>query len=279
MGNLFRGVAPTRMRCAAALAFAAIALLGAATAARAQSCPKDNPSSVDIAPEASTLHGTVVYHDELREWLGLRLDQSACGEDEIQLEFTDKSGNGFRRAVALRNCGVTAKGKLYNSPSGYYSTGVAMNDPPLVPDASCQPFPVKRDPATFYVPDELKLVHATITVDYRNRGHVDVKTWYEAKKEQIQLKPWQTYINYFLTGGGDTMWISCRKYFRMDKNITQDPKASADQIIPAEEDGSTSLVMANLKGVNTVTFACKRVAQPYEMQDNTRKPYDPSVPD
>jgi len=258
----------------AAVAMAA-ALLPGAPAARAQACPQ--LEGAKEAAEASLLRGKVAYHDELRPWLGLELDAPACGETEILLVFTDARGNGRRRAESLAGCRVTASGKLYSGPSGDYPVSLAMNDAALTPDASCQPRPVRRDPATVEIPDDLKAYHAAIQVDYRDRGHVAVRVWREAKNQEVLLRPAGAYVTYFFNAGGDLLWFGCRKYFHMARGVAQEPKARESIILP-EEDGATSTPMIDLRGVNTVTFTCKRSDRPYEMQDNTRHA-DPNVPE
>src|SRR5580698_7502664 len=104
---------------------AAIALAGLSTSA--QTCPSH--SGLDGAPQASVLHGTLRYHNDLREWLGLKPDRPVCGEVEIQFIF---SGSGaWRVAESLRGCSVTATGRIFESPTTYYSADLAVQDPEL----------------------------------------------------------------------------------------------------------------------------------------------------
>jgi hypothetical protein len=120
-----------------------VAIFWLATAANAQSCPN---AGAGEAPGVSVLHGKVILHDELRTWLGLNLDQRACGEEEIELELHEPETR--RHVEGLRGCSVTITGKLYTGETGYYSTNLAMSVENLKPDASCHPVPVMPDPAT-----------------------------------------------------------------------------------------------------------------------------------
>jgi hypothetical protein len=80
------------MRCFIVLA---IALL-AAGAAEAQECPSTDKTAPVEASQQSALHGTLVFHDELRKWLGIKLDRQACGQSEIEIYFQNLR-NGERR--------------------------------------------------------------------------------------------------------------------------------------------------------------------------------------
>jgi hypothetical protein len=153
-----------------------ILMLALATAgiASAQSCPPTDGSVAD-APEASVLHGTLVYHDDLRQWLGFKLDRPACRETEIELVFSNSAG--WREAKSFRGCGLTIRGKLYEGVTGYYSTEVAIEDAALKPDPSCHPFPVEPDPALVPIPANVKSFHVSISTDYRGIGHVHIQVW------------------------------------------------------------------------------------------------------
>ena len=128
-----------RLRIAAAIVLPI--LLGSYSSATAdQVCPDGSYSE---AQSASILHGTVSYHDELRQWIGLKLGHSACGQHEIQWVFD--SSEGFRKAKTLRTCAVKAIGKLFGGMTGYYSADLAISDPKLEPDSSCHPSPEEPD--------------------------------------------------------------------------------------------------------------------------------------
>lgn len=226
----------------------ALAMVGIA---RAQSCPKDDSSGSDAVPEQSTLHGTVKYHDDLREWLGLELDHPACGQSEIQLVFSDDKE--WRRVESLRGCAVTATGILYDSPTGYYSARIAVGDPKLATDPSCHPFPVKRNPQLASIPADLSAFRASIVVDYHGKGHVTVQVWRDESPSSL-LQPWQAYMDYMLTGSLDVIWFNCRKGFQMG-DVLQDPKPSWPISM---EPGQTGTVLPDLTGKNTITFACQR---------------------
>ncbi len=219
-------------------------------AASTQNCPMSDARPAQ-ASVASTLHGTLKLHDELRQWLGLTLEKPACGQDEIQLVFSDDKA--LRSAESFRGCAVSATGKLFESPTGYFSAVIAISDPALKPDPSCRPFPVEPDSTTALIPVSLKSFRASITVDYRGKGHVEVRVWRSGNNEALQ--PWKSFVYYGLNGGQDVMWFGCRKGFGI-KGITQTPKSPGGFI---ESDGdSPSTVIQNMEGVNRVEFACEK---------------------
>lgn len=229
----------------------AIAVL-AVTAVDAQTCPtKDEHGPVEASRD-SILHGTLLLHDELRQWLGIKLDQPACGQTEVELIFSEAKTR--REAETLRGCTVTATGRLFDSPTGYYSANMAISDPTLKPDLSCHPFPVKRDQHPVPIPPTLKAYHASISVDYRGKGHIYVKVW-EGEDNPVPLAPWETYVDYILTGSRDVIWFNCQKGFQI-KDITQTPENPDGVIVDIPR--LTGTVLQDINGVNVVKFTCRR---------------------
>ena len=229
-----------------------LAVLCVSTSAHAQSCPRHDSEGGDDAADASLLHGTLVHHNELREWLGLKLDRPACGQNEIELVFYDSSA--WRRADSFRGCGLTVVGKLYDSPTGYYSSDMAIEEGKLKPDSSCHPFPVRPDPSTTSIPKDLRTYRASITVDFRGKGRVVVKVWND-RDPQVSLRPWEAYVDYMLTGGGDIIRFDCRKGFQA-RDISQQPKSHRGLLNDVPDFPSVGLV--DLNGTNTISFTCQR---------------------
>lgn len=220
-------------------------------AANAQGCPVRDDRGPAEASVASTLHGTILFHDELRQWLGLKLDQATCGQFEVQLVFSDT--DAWRNAETLHGCSVTATGKLFDSPTGYYSAEVAISDPALKPDQSCHPSSIKADQPNAPPPVGLKSFRASITVDYRGKGHVDVRVWQSGTKALLQ--PSKSFVRYHLTGGQDVLWFGCREGFGV-RRITQTPKSPHGFLEGDEDFPSTALV--DMQGINKVEFNCEK---------------------
>jgi hypothetical protein len=236
------------------LVILATALLAVAAAA-GQSCPKDKGSGKAEALRASSLHGRLVFHDELRRWLGIKLEQPVCGQAEIELVFS--TTDLWRKAKALNGCTITATGKLYYGLTGYYSTEMAIMDPTLRPDPSCKPHAVETDPATVKVPASIKAFHASVTVDYRGKGHVHVEAWEGDDRRKALLEPSQAYVSYSLAGATDAIRFSCRDGFGI-KDFTQKPKSTG--ALSVDVLGQVGTVLQDQNGRNVISFACERQA-------------------
>jgi hypothetical protein len=231
------------------LAVVVAVLSCASISASCQSCPSGN-ENFGFAHDVSTLHGTLIYHDELRQWLGVKLDQPACGESEIQLVIMDHDAQ--RHAKTLRGCGVTVTGKLYLSPTGYYSANLAIEDNRPQPDRACQPFPLESDTSLAHVPPYVSSYHVSVTVDYRGKGHVDVAVWRGKNKQQL-LRPWQAYADYDMVGDATFLWLSCARGFRL-LNVSQTPPTTNGIF---EDEPGTGVSLTG-EGINVVSFTCRK---------------------
>jgi hypothetical protein len=232
----------------AILGFTAILYL--ASTASAQSCPDANTG---VAAKSSVLQGALTYHDELRSWLGLRLDHPECGENEVQLIFAKPEEQ--RVAETLQECNVTAIGKLYYGETGYYSAKLAMSIESLRPGASCRPRPLEPDPAKANVPADLRSYQASITVDYRGKGRVTVEVWTDETR-RVSLKPWQAYVDYRLNGAADVVYFGCREGFEW-RDANQIPKSSSG-VSNGSDSNRASALLNDSVSPNVVTFTCEQ---------------------
>jgi Domain of unknown function (DUF4431) len=230
-----------------------LAIVWLAPVASAQSCPV---SSTGEAADVSVLHGTLVSHHELRDWLGLALDRPECGEKEVQLVLSDSEAK--RRAESFRGCKVTATGKLYYGQTGYYSANVAISIDDLKHDASCHPVAVEPDPAASNIPRDIHRYFASIKVDFRGKGHVTVEVWKDSERS-APLRPWGAYVNYLLNGAADVIHVGCRDGFRW-KDVSLIPKSSRGPVEGPEEMAGVDL--NDSVSPNVVTFSCEVTKAP-----------------
>lgn len=208
----------------------------------AQSCPRDNPNGPSFNSQKLTLTGKLVYHNDLRQWFGLRLGKPICGQTEIQLIGADEVAD--RLLQVHRGCRVSASGSLALSPTGYYSREISEAFESFESDPACSaksPFPdysnVKPDPRIRNYRVRIVLHYATA------HKHIDVTAWSGGKL----LAPWQAYAHYQLTGGF-AFYGQCAngyslrhlrgtptaKPFRTDDEAWLDPETAAskgDQIV------------------------------------------------
>lgn len=140
----------------------------------------------------------------------------------------------------MRRCTLTVTGKLYNSPTGYYSANLAIQDGVLEPDASCQPLPPEPDLSRARVPSRVTSYHVLIDVDYRDKGHVDVLVW-QGRSKRTFLRPWQGYADYLLTGARDVLWFGCAEGFLLS-HVVQTPRATDAIFHDQPDQAGTSLV-------------------------------------
>jgi hypothetical protein len=194
------------------------------------------------------------FHDEIRQWIGLDLDKTACGVGEIELFVAVESPEG-RRAKSLVGCHVKVTGRIYPHSTGYYSAAMAFGDPEVTPDATCHSKPIEPDYSLAPIPAKLLRYRASITADYRGNGHVRVKAWRDGTKP-IPLEPWQAYVSYSFTGDRSVIYFQCAESFEVEDPRQNPPRKEGSFLGDASEAGT---VLDGI-GVNVLTYQCVRPA-------------------
>jgi hypothetical protein len=120
--------------------FFAVLILAASTST-AQDCPRSDPKGPLIDSAVRTLTGKVVFHNDLRGWLSLELQNPVCGEGIVQLVQLDAQKDEASLEV-FRGCTVTITGKLGLSGTLYYSAEIYQEVDSIKPAGDC-----KRQPA------------------------------------------------------------------------------------------------------------------------------------
>ena len=174
--------------------FAWIAALALTLAAHSQACPRENPNGPNIESGPVTISGTVVYHNEIRQWLELHPTSPVCGNDSIQLL---DGTNGPGRSDPLRGCKIVAEGTLGIPMTGYYSSDLYLSVTKITPEGDCvrqAPFPdfSRSRPAKW-----VRNYRVEMRLDYSARGGLIAFTIFS---EGHRLTPWQAYASYDLTG-------------------------------------------------------------------------------
>src|ERR1019366_2492556 len=165
----------------------------------AQQCPVEKKDGSTVASESRTLMGQLIYHNGLRQWFELKLDKPECNQTSIQLV----AGEGFApdywsNFETMSGCRVTTKGELDFSPTGYYSLDVFQTISEINPIDPC----AKQPP----LPHEKKVKPNPSIRNYRVEMTLDVSPGdhpilYKVTSNGKELKPWQAYASYWLTGG------------------------------------------------------------------------------
>ena len=211
---------------------------GAALCALGQECPQASPD--DTPSIVRTLEGTLVFHDGIRKWFELKLDQPQCGEASIQLL------RGKRKSAALeifRGCRIRSRGAIDFSLTGYYSLDLYQEAEEVEPVDVC----VKQSPFPDYSkarPDKtIREYQVQMYVDYEPGDHPILFDVSEAGKK---LRPWEAYANYLLTGGL-VLYGLCAKGFVVDK-VFGTPQADPSHF--GEPRTSSDMAMFNPEGAS-----------------------------
>ena len=176
----------------------------------AQSCPHYNATGNSIDSEPRALEGKLIYHDGIRKWLELKLDQPQCGHHSIQLIRIEGSYTLFE---VLRGCRVRSMGPIAEALTGYYSLDLAQDVKTIEPIGACTrqpPFPgfshTKPDSA-------IRTYRVDMTLDYEPGDH---PIQFRVTSDGKELQPWQAYASYRLTGGF-VLYGMCADSFVVDK--------------------------------------------------------------
>jgi hypothetical protein len=191
----------------------AVVLAGcSAVHAAAQQCPQTKATGTNTAPEVRTLEGSLIYHDGIRKWFELKLDQPQCGQTSIQLVQLRSDDSTLLQL--FRGCRVRSTGSIDFSPTGYYSLKIYQDVEHIEPASACaqqQPLP---DYSSKIRPDKsIREYRIDMQVDYEPGDHPII---FHVSSGGKELKPWQAYASYMLTGG-EVLYGYCGEGFVVDK--------------------------------------------------------------
>jgi hypothetical protein len=185
-------------------------VLFAATRAIAQDCPLEARTGPSTPSKVRSLEGKLVFHNGIRGWLELRLDKPQCGNDSIQLASLKEN---VRDIEVFRGCRVRSTGALDFSGTGYWSATMFQDVEKLEPVGTClmqAPFPDYSSA----IPDKaVGAYRVDMHVDYRPGDH---PVEFRVQSANRELRPWQAYASYMLTGGY-VLYGYCAKGFVVDK--------------------------------------------------------------
>jgi hypothetical protein len=181
-----------------------------AVAAFGQQCPRTSATGLATASEVRTLEGRLVFHDAIRKWFELKLDQPQCGQTSIELV---RINTDWTPVEVLRGCRVRSSGTIAFSTTGYYSLDTYQAVEQIEPVGKC----AKQLP----FPDYSKAKPDKSVRKYRVEMHVDYEPGdhpitFRASNAGKELQPWQAYASYMLTGGF-VLYGYCGKGFVVDE--------------------------------------------------------------
>lgn len=179
--------------------------------ASAQLCPRASLGS-DIQSAVQSHEGRLIYHDGIRHWFELKPDKPICGKPSIELSPAPDSSNWTRLAI-FRGCRVRSRGPIDFSPTGYYSLDLYQDVRRLEPVGACVRKPPFHDYSHAKPDAHVRSYTVAMHVDYRPGDHPVV---FHIRSSGRELRPWQAYASYMLTGGY-ALYGSCGKGFVVDR--------------------------------------------------------------
>jgi hypothetical protein len=193
-------------------------LICATVSAHGQACPKDSETWPSVASEVRTLEGQLVFHDGIRRWFELKLDQPQCGQVSIQLVRGERDWTPLE---ILRDRRVRSKGAIDFSLTGYYSLDTYQDVQEIQPVGTCE----RKSPFPDYsgaIPDKaIRAYRVDMHINYKSKNLPIV---FRVSSSGKELQPWQAYASYYLTGGF-VLYGHCGEGFVVEK-VFGPPQAS-----------------------------------------------------
>jgi hypothetical protein len=156
------------------------------------------------------LQGSLVYHDGIRKWFELRLIHPTCGQASIQLIALK---NSWASLEVLRGCRVKSTGPIDFSTTGYYSLDTWQSVERIEAEEPCT--------RQLSFPDHSTDRPEQAIQEYRVEMHVeyalgDQPIVFRITSGGRELRPWQAYASYMLTGG-EVLYGYCGEGFIIDR--------------------------------------------------------------
>ena len=217
-------------------------VVSTAVFAAGQACPKSSETGPSVQSEVRTLEGQLLFHDGIRKWFELKLDEPQCGEASIQLVQAEGAGTPIE---ALRGCRVRSRGALDFSPTGYYSLNVYQDAQAIESVGRCERQPLFPDYSKAIPDKAIRAYRVNMRVNYEPGDHPIVVRVTSAGKE---LRLWQAYASYRLTGGF-VLYGDCGDGFVVDRVFGtpeahpghfDDPRSSGDMAMFDPESAATA---------------------------------------
>jgi hypothetical protein len=239
--------------------------VGVSGAALAQLCPIHRPpkpvdSGFDNGSEPSarrSISGSIIYHDDLRKWFGLRPDAPICGQSELQLWTPDSTETipSIRKQIEMtRGCTATITGRLSFADLTDRARVIQLEVDRVVPDSTCTP---KADlPDSNKLRPDAKVQKYVVTMAISLVGDGSVRVLAQAQKRN--LYPWQGYATYSLSEG-HIISATCGYGFVVS-NVSGSPVAAFKNVGEAVIDIKS--VPHDPTSHLSVTYTCTRVAVP-----------------
>jgi hypothetical protein len=209
-----------------------VAVIALVTAAPilAQQCPETSAAGPTVASEPRTLEGRLLFHDGIRKWFELKLDQAQCGQTSIELVRGERDWTPLE---VLRGCRARSEGALDFAGTGYFSLDIFQSVDQIEAVGACARQSPFHDYSTTKPDKSIPRYRVDMHVNYRPGDHPII---FRASNAGKTLRPWQAYASYSLTGGF-VLYGHCGEGFVVDKvfgtpqarpSHFDEPRTSAD---------------------------------------------------
>jgi hypothetical protein len=172
--------------------------------------PESSGPSIESA--AHTLSGQLVYHDQYRQWFGLKLDAPVCGVREVQLVDLDRAGEApeAQHLEVFRGCRVQTTGVLDVPGTTYFSAEVFQVVDKVETVASCIRRSRFPNDQAMHPARDVQRYRVLMRLNYRTNSPVHVS----AHDGDRALRPPQVYAPYTINGGF-SIAANCGEGFNM----------------------------------------------------------------
>jgi hypothetical protein len=152
----------------------------------------------------------LVFHDGIRQWFELKLEQPQCGQTSTELVRGERDWTPLE---VLRGCRVKSRGAINFSGTGYYSLDTYQSVDEVEPVGSCAQQPPFPDYSGARPDAAIRAYRVEMHVDYEPGDHPVI---FRVSSSGKALRPWQAYANYTLTGDF-ALYGFCGEGFVVDK--------------------------------------------------------------
>jgi hypothetical protein len=181
-----------------------------AKTALGQQCPQSSATGHSAASEPRPLEGRLVFHDGIRQWFELKLEQPQCGQTSTELIPGERERTPLE---VFRGCRIRSTGSIDFSETGYLSLDTYQTVDEIEPVGTCSQQPPFPDYSRARPETAIRAYRVEMHVDYRPGDHPII---FRISSSGRNLRPWQAYASYTLTGGF-VLYGFCGESFEVDK--------------------------------------------------------------
>jgi hypothetical protein len=154
-----------------------------------QECPQANATGAITASQRRTLEGLLVFHDGIRQWFELKLNQPKCEQTSVELVRGERDWSPLQ---VLRGCRVRSKGAVDFSGTGYYSLDTYQSVDEIEPVGTCRQQSPLPDFSKAKPVKAIASYRVEMDVDYEPGDHPVLfyvssraKSWSRGKRTQV----------------------------------------------------------------------------------------------